>query len=604
MPIDYRRVAEEFATFLIQDTSKGTRKRLGDKVNGRCPRSSHEDKHPSFGYDVSKDAWACSCGSGKASELREEIGWISSEENLAQQAKKLIATRTVKPPPQDQPPDDIYEYENNNRKLKWRQADGTKYCKWEHKVNDHWEKDKLGDCGLYQEQILKLDLPFIFLSESESDANALMSIGFPCVATPNGASQPIGRPTAKLFNEKVVLVAEHQDPPHNPAGQKYAEKTLDALIVEGIEAYVFKPKTPHKDIRDWILAGATKEDIQAILDNLIPKKSEPVSAAQIEQMDLGEPDWTIWPIGAMETLTLVQGNPKGGKSTFCLYCALSIAKGVWLADRFEIEKPRRVLYLAYEDNLRRIKARLISYNRPMQLGPLPENLLLYERPPSLKLNDPRGANELKRIIQKYKIEVLMIDTFSYIHAATENDASEMQPVMAALRDLVLTNKVNIWLIHHVRKSGQNGDSADMTTRGRGSTVIAAAPDHILNWGNRVQPHLTYCQFVSKDADEDEFNVHYKKNVEEGTVQWEILDVSEREDILKRDGEVLTALETLWMTNPNELTFSTIQAALPTIAGQTLRDTLKSMAGKKKITMKKADHLPRKPWVYLKNVPTE
>lgn len=547
------------------------------------------------------DAWACSCGSGKASELRKELGWISNEERLVAEAKQLItlkpvATATKAPASQ---PDDIYEYSNGNRKLKWRLPNGDKYCKWEHRSGDHWEDDKVGECGLYQQPILELDIPFVFISESESDANALMSIGFPCVATPNGASQPIQKQYAKLFTDKAVLIAEHQDSKHNPAGQKYAEKTMEILTIEGIDAFIFKPKAPHKDVRDWILGGATKEEIQAAIDLIVPKRPEPISAAQVETMELGEPDWTLWPVGAMETLTLIQGNPKGGKSVFCMYCGLSIAKGVWLANRFSIGKKRTVMYLAYEDNLRRIKSRLISYNNGMKLGPLPENLLLYERPPSLKLDTPKGVNELKRIIKKYGVEVLMIDTFSYIHASKENDSSEMQPVMAGLRDIVWTLKTNVWLIHHVRKAGQGGDQAEMATRGRGSTTIAAAADHILNWGNRIQPNLTYCQFVSKDSDEDEFNVNYRNNKEDQTVTFEVLPVTEREDVLHREGEILIALDTLWISNPKELTFSVIQEALSKIPGQTLRDNLKSMASKGKIKMEKADHLPRKPWVYLK-----
>ncbi|KAF0245267.1 MAG: hypothetical protein FD180_1814 [Planctomycetota bacterium] len=77
MTRDFRAEAEAFANYLLADDSKGSRRRVGDKVIGRCPLPDHEDKSPSFGFDVAKDASACSCSeaTGKGSALRALLGW-------------------------------------------------------------------------------------------------------------------------------------------------------------------------------------------------------------------------------------------------------------------------------------------------------------------------------------------------------------------------------------------------------------------------------------------------------------------------------------------------------------------------------------------------
>ncbi|MEK7469686.1 MAG: AAA family ATPase [Planctomycetota bacterium] len=77
MTRDFRAEAEAFADYLLADDSKGSRRRVGDKVIGRCPLPDHEDKSPSFGFDVAKDASACSCSeaTGKGSALRARLGW-------------------------------------------------------------------------------------------------------------------------------------------------------------------------------------------------------------------------------------------------------------------------------------------------------------------------------------------------------------------------------------------------------------------------------------------------------------------------------------------------------------------------------------------------
>lgn len=159
------------------------------------------------------------------------------------------------------------------------------------------------------------------------------------------------------------------------------------------------------------LAEAGKSYVEDGIADSLPMA---VPASAIENLDLGGVDWLIEPLAAHGCMTMCQGAPKMGKSVFSLFAALCVAKGVWTSGRFEVARPARVVYLGYEDNLRRQQSRLLQYNAPLSLGGLPEILTLYERPPRMFLNTPEGIGTLRSLIERDKPEMLVIDTLSKV----------------------------------------------------------------------------------------------------------------------------------------------------------------------------------------------
>lgn len=320
-----------------------------------------------------------------------------------------------------------------------------------------------------------------------------------------------------------------------------------------------------KDIYDRISKG---EELNGELDELakilatrkeiIEPEIALINASELEAKNLGPIDWVLYPLASKEALTLIHGNPKGGKSVFALYCALSIAKGFWASELFNIDKSRNVLYIAYEDNLRRIKKRLIDYNTPLVAGGLPGNLYFYTLPPNLALQDPQSVAKLLRTIRKYEIESLFIDTFSYAHTASENDASEMQPVMASCRRLCFEAKLSTILLHHSRKSSAQGDESAMISKVRGSSVIGAAPDHVLLWGKRVQENVTHCEFESKDVNKEEWHVHYIE--QENGIAWRVSPASQNEIVAEKRAIILVFVREYCLTHPEGVNRATVTDA--------------------------------------------
>lgn len=574
MSVDYRAQAEEFAAHLVADTSKGQRKRKGDRVEGRCPIPAHEDKHPSFSFTVGIDAYACSCGGGKGSELRSLLGW-SNGTNGNKNALPRPNVKALAPMPFTRPPDKIHPYQNGNRKLRWYNPDGSKSIAWEHEVNGQWTSGKVGDTGLYNEsQIAESDT--VYLSESESDCDALSALGLVSSCHGYGAGVNLKPDQAALFKRKRVPILEHAD----DAGRKWSAAQLKLLTAAGADAWIVPTPDPHKDIRDYVTAGADKFAVEFLASAFEPKDCLAEESGKLFDRTPDTIDYILEPVLSKGCILQIQGNPKGGKSSFALHLALSCALGRWTSDRFNfVGGPRRTLYLSYEDSARRLKRRARLYLAGMGVtDSFPPSLLLFPRPPDLDLGTDEGRAKLDKIIRQNKVEVLIIDTLSWVAAGDENTKKDMQPVLATIRFICEEYGTAIILIHHTRKTSQGGDVASVSERGRGSSAIAAAADSILDFGSRVSPDHTLCKFISKDADDDEFVVAYKRDPDSGSISWQLEEVTEREDKLKSRSEVLDACKSLSVTDPL-IDFERVNKLLPNMSDSTVRNSMRDLIKK-------------------------
>lgn len=576
--------ARAFVDWLLADGSKGRRKQNGTgNVTGRCPRPTHEDKHPSFQFYLDGDGWACSCGRGKGSELRQELGFTPSE--VSQTARPKAQPNGV--PREDKPkaaptrpPDCIHEYAAGNRKLKWRGED--KAVRWEHQAEGGWKVGMHGDPGLYHQAAIA-DADLVCLSESESDADALTLLGFVAVSVAFGAGVPPREDQAKLFKDKHVAIFEHQDEP----GRKFSEATIDALCADAEEVFIVKPPDGYKDVRDWIVAESPEhEEVTGLIDNARPKELIAVPASELFPTVADQVDWLLYPLIARGCLVQIQGNPKGGKSCFGLYIAMSMASGRWMSDRFEYVRsgPCRALYVAYEDGLKRLKRRFKEYSPGLGIDPdrYSDNLLFFQRSPDIDLSKKSGEGKVRKIIKKNGCDVLFFDTLSWIHDGEENSKKEMQPVMTALRRIIEDTGISIVLVHHTRKSSHGGDVATTAERGRGSSAISAAADAILDFGSRVQKNVTFCRLISKDVKDDEFHVVYDENEETGAVNWRLIDAEEREDVTQARAKVLSAVKELCRTAPEGVLPSTVAAAVSGLSEASIRRCLKTLVMKKEL----------------------
>lgn len=512
MSIDYRAQAEAFAEFLI--TLPKARKRVGQRVSGRCPTTEHEDKNPSFSFDVEKDAWACSCGNGKGSELRDRLGWKWSGAIDKPSVKETKRTEYK-----------LLDRDGNYvaSHIRFDYPDRPKAFVWSvNGVTGLGGKSSTA-MPLYRvHEAIKApeDAP-IYLTEGEKACDALACRGVAAVSTTCGAqSTPTDDVLQDLSGRKVILWPDADD-----AGERHAKTIQESLERLGIDWDIIDwPEAKEgDDADDYFNRGGTLDAIPGMLSRF-PKFEAIVNAKCTPLNELAhlidkEVEYAIHPICPKGALTMVQGMPKGGKSTFSLWVALCASIGHWPSGILRIDKPLKVLFIEFEDRPILVVKRASRYLAGAGFDPkiLPSEFILCDSP-TLWLDSDKHERALIKEIQTKKYDLVVIDTLSFIHRAEDENASaDMKVLTAALKRIVAETNSSILFIHH---TGKGSKDKAVTEAARGSSVIPACADVIINWGDRQGGDVTPVSVVSKYDDGFKCSVEYVKG-EEGAVAWKL-----------------------------------------------------------------------------------
>lgn len=196
---------------------------------------------------------------------------------------------------------------------------------------------------------------------------------------------------------------------------------------------------------------------------------ETVTAADLMLAELPPVRWVV-PGVLPEGVTLLAGKPKLGKSWLALgLCVAVAAGGVALGTR-QVEQ-RDVLYLALEDNRRRLQKRLGK----MLCGPAPSELEMATAWPKL---DEGGVEVLEAWLGEHpEAGLIAIDTLAKIRPRTrgQNVYQEDYAALEELLPLAAQHEVAIVVVHHTRKMA----AADPLDEISGSTGLTGGVDGVL-----------------------------------------------------------------------------------------------------------------------------
>lgn len=196
-------------------------------------------------------------------------------------------------------------------------------------------------------------------------------------------------------------------------------------------------------------------------------------ADEILSTDWPEPIWAVpqyLPVG----LGILAGRPKIGKSWLGLQLALSIGSGgVALGEQVE---RGRVLYLALEDPVRRIKDRMLLQGWPM--GVQADFLSLGQFADEVGDLRNGGSERLAYQIAEINYRLVVIDTLSRSVGGDQSDVQQMTLALQPLQEMAHAYNCAVLMIdHHKKMMGTDFDAvADIL----GSTAKGAMADSI--WG--------------------------------------------------------------------------------------------------------------------------
>ncbi|MCM1223427.1 MAG: AAA family ATPase [Lachnospiraceae bacterium] len=196
---------------------------------------------------------------------------------------------------------------------------------------------------------------------------------------------------------------------------------------------------------------------------------------KLSEIQSQEVSWLWFPVIPYGKLTIIQGNPGDGKTTFILNIAAKLSKGESLDSGMKLTEPLNVIYQSAEDGLSdTVKPRL------EQAGADCERILVIdEKIKSLSMIDER----LEEAVIKTGAKLLILDPIqAYLDGSMDNEQIQQVGLANEARDMtkklaVLAEKYQcaIVLVGHMNKAAGN----KAAYRGMGSIDFFAVARSVL-----------------------------------------------------------------------------------------------------------------------------
>ncbi len=202
-----------------------------------------------------------------------------------------------------------------------------------------------------------------------------------------------------------------------------------------------------------------------------------------------------------EGLTVLAGRPKLGKSWLALDLAVAVATGGAALGSVRVEQGD-VLYLALEDNERRLQKRLLQLLPPSEM---PERLAVETECPRLDQGGIEAVREWTENVPSPRL--IVVDVFNKVRPETkkgENPYEADYRALAPLKELADEKSLAILIVHHTRKM-EADDPFDTVS---GTTGFTGAADTVLVLARNSQGTTLYGR--GRDIEEVETAVQFDK----------------------------------------------------------------------------------------------
>lgn len=277
-----------------------------------CNSPLREDKHPSFSINLGSGAWQ-DFATGDKGNIYE---FIKRKENVDfLTAKKILLDRfNAQSTPQDEQKSiktivETYDYHDEQGKLLYQSV------RFEPKSFQQRRPDGAGGWiwNLTNTRRVLFCLPqllrwidekrSIHIPEGEKDAKSLIALGIAATTTAGGVNSPLPSDFKFIFRNTVVVVWGDND----NVGRKFAERKAEMLLETASNLKVcYSPVG--KDISDWIASGATKHDIERLIEetpeyktiSILEGKTQLANPQEVENLLLPDNDTILEYLNADE----------------------------------------------------------------------------------------------------------------------------------------------------------------------------------------------------------------------------------------------------------------------------------------------------------------
>jgi hypothetical protein len=229
-------------------------------------------------------------------------------------------------------------------------------------------------------------------------------------------------------------------------------------------------------------------------------------------------------------LTILAGKPKIGKSWAALNICIAVACGGFALGSIGTDKGQ-VLYLALEDNKRRLKSRLAKI---LGQSKSPADLTLATQWPKL---DKEGAFHLIAWLEKNRdAKLIAIDTWAKFRPTKvkgKDDYSQDYEASSDLKTMADHYGVAIMIVHHCRKT----EASDPFDEVSGTLGLTGSADGILVLKHDRGLHDAVLHVTGRDVEEAEIALRWEAK----TCLWSVLGGADEYRISKERSEIIDVL---------------------------------------------------------------
>ena len=234
------------------------------------------------------------------------------------------------------------------------------------------------------------------------------------------------------------------------------------------------------------------------------------SFADLAELDMPEPNWFVKDI-LCEGLTMLAGDAKVGKTFFAINLGLAMAEGGIALGEKEVPKPYNVVYLALDDN----KRRMVNRVKRLSDRGIPRNFHCINKFPYKFIGKPFEA--FGEFLVENETDFLIVDTWTIVEPAAppvSNSSSYKDDyyTVSKVKEFFEALGISVMAITHTTK---NKDYENPFQAFQGSTGIQGACDNMIllkRESGGVTLHTN-----GNDVLEEEYAISFDK----GTFVWTI-----------------------------------------------------------------------------------
>jgi KaiC/GvpD/RAD55 family RecA-like ATPase len=438
----------------------------------------------------------------KELEGLEGITQTRTSANLAQGAPGITAnppstaTQQIKQPKETRPErkiEKIYDYVDENGKLVFqkiryipkafacRRPTGTNGSEWLYSLKGiqavPYRLDKIKSEKL------------IYICEGEKDADLLASLGYASTSAPFGASSWPPE-INKYFRDKVIYFL--YDVGNDDKVQKIAAQLWE--FTQKIAVLSLPLKQREADVSDYLASFKTDEEKKVAFGELINHRKkfehkvnvqDGVFIGTVEEFmaaDITKAEPLVDPLVFRGGFSAVGGVKGSHKSFFVTQLGLSLASGKPEFLNCPVLKPAKVVLVQQEISVGFLKERLERIKRGERYDTSGRFIPITTTGKQLKLLKDTDLDQIKRWLEKYEPDLLILDPISSFYDIEENASREMSRIRDVLNRLKSVHNLALLVTHHFSSKRNPNDPLAPTEVGgwfRGHSCLSDAADVLI-----------------------------------------------------------------------------------------------------------------------------